>query len=137
MTPTLWLAVLLLAAGAPAPKDTAPPPIIVGEWATESVTVGGRPSEAGADRWRFEADGTWSIFREGKLLDGGPFERDAGGKGALDLTDKRGSTTNLCRYKLDADTLILSVGHGRTDRPKDIKPGPGATVWVLKRVKDK
>jgi hypothetical protein len=46
-------------------------------------------------------------------------------------------TTNLCRYKLDADTLILSLGHGRTDRPTDTEPGPGKTVWVLKRVKDK
>jgi hypothetical protein len=57
--PTLLPTVLLLAAGAPAPKDKARPPTVVGEWATESVTVGGRPWEAGADRWRFEADGTW------------------------------------------------------------------------------
>jgi hypothetical protein len=135
MTPALWL--LILAADAPAPKDKAPPPTVVGEWATESVTVGGRPSEAGADRWRFEADGTWAILSEGKPLDGGPFKRDANGKGTIDLTDKRGATTNLCRYKLDGDSLVLSVGHGRADRPEDTKPGPNTTVWVLKRVKDK
>jgi hypothetical protein len=56
--------------------------------------------------------------------------------GALDLAGgNRGLTANLCRFRLDGDTLTLAVGHNPGGRPDGVEPGPKATVWVMRRVK--
>jgi uncharacterized protein (TIGR03067 family) len=131
---------LALTVGAPALKEKGPAPTLVGEWATESVTVGGRPSEPGAERWVFGADGTWAILSQEKELDRGPLTWDPkASPGTIDLVPGAASKgpMNLCRYRLDGDTLVLSVGHEPGVRPVDVEPGPKATVWVFKRVKDK
>src|SRR6476620_11149427 len=60
MNTTVMLTALAL--GAPARKETPKKePSIVGEWAVESVNVGGNPSEPASNRWSFNADGTFDI----------------------------------------------------------------------------
>jgi len=128
---------LALTVGAPALKEKpVPEPTLVGEWVPESVTVGGNPSEPGSDSWVFRADGTWAISATGKPLDGGQFTWDPkGSPGTVDLASTGGPRpANLCRYRLDGDTLVLSVGHGPGVRPADVQPAPKATVWIFKRV---
>ena len=58
--------------------------------------------------------------------------------GTVDLA-KSGANTpaDLCRYRLDADTLVLSVSHLPDLRPAGIDPGEKVTVWVFKRVRPK
>ena len=128
---------LTLVLGAPNLKD--PPPSLVGEWVAESVTVGGKPSESGSDRWVFAAGGTWAIHNGEKVTGSGGFTWDPKqSPGTIDLAHgSAGPPTNLCRYRLDGDTLMLSVGHDADVRPADVRPGPDVTVWVLKRAKKK
>jgi uncharacterized protein (TIGR03067 family) len=138
MTPTLWLAVLLLAAGAPALKEKAPPPNLVGAWVPESVTVNGNPTAAGTDRWEFRADGTWGMSNEGQPIASGTYTQNP--KAAppnANLVHMANEQTNLCLFRVDGDTLTLSVGHDPAVRPADLQPGTKATVWVFKRVKDR
>jgi len=135
MTPLLLG--LAMAVGAPALKDKpAPEPTLVGEWTAESVSVGGQPSTAGPNYWVFRADRTWAIRAQGADLDSGTYTGDARGSlGTADLVGTRGAPrTNLCRYRIDGDTLILSVGHDPTVRPNNLDPGEKTTVWVFKRV---
>ena len=129
---------LALAVGAPNLKEKpAPVPALVGEWVPECVTVSARPSTPGSNRWEFRADGTFAIYGQGKELEAGPFTREAkGAEGTLDLTKAAGGRpANLCRYRVEADTLVLSVGHDPGVRPPDLQPANKTTVWVFKRVK--
>jgi uncharacterized protein (TIGR03067 family) len=126
-----------LALGAPALKD--PPkkePTIVGEWAVESVSVGGKPASPASDRWVFNADGTYLISC-GQRSYPGTFSHDPkGSPGQLDLTlTDMGQQKNLCRFQIDGDKLVLSVGHDSKIRPAGLEPGEGATVWVMTRIK--
>ena len=134
------LLVLALAPAAPALKEkAAPEPTVIGEWAPESVTVGGRPSEPGVDRWVFRADGTWAIIGRGKELSAGPLTVDPkAGSGTVDLADRAAAgQDNMGRYRVDGDTLTLALGHDWGVRPATVEPGPKVTIWVLKRVKAK
>jgi hypothetical protein len=101
--------------GAPALKDKpGPEPTLIGEWIPESVTVNARPIQPGSDRWVFRADGTWAM--------------------SVDLSSVINSRpADLCRYWVDRDTMVLSVGHVQGERPADLHPARNATVWVFKR----
>ena len=62
--------VLALSIGAPGIKEKTPKtPSIVGDWVAEEVTVGGRvdPLKGQEIRWTFNADGSHSITRDGKM----------------------------------------------------------------------
>jgi uncharacterized protein (TIGR03067 family) len=124
---------LALTIGAPNLKD--PPPSLVGEWVAESVTVGVGPSEPGSDRWVFSAEGTWAIYHREKVNGSGGLTWDPKrSPGTLDLAHGSADLpVNLCRYRLDGDTLVLSVGHDPKIRPADVLPGKETTVWLLKR----
>jgi hypothetical protein len=140
MTPTLLAGVLVLAAGAPGLKDKPrPEPTLVGEWAAASVTVGGRPVPSGSDRWVFRAEGTYALYARGEPADAGDLTGEFGkAEGAVDLASKTvGLPANLCRFRIDGDTLALAVGQNRGGRPAGLDPGPRVTVWVFKRVHDK
>jgi uncharacterized protein (TIGR03067 family) len=136
MTPALLT--LALVAAAPAPKEKArPDPSPVGAWVPESVTVSGRPTEAGTDRWEFRPDGSWAMSNRGQPAAAGTFTQDPKASPAtLDLTDSTNGQTNLCRYQVDGDTLTLSVSHDPANRPANLEPGRKVTVWVFRRVKD-
>ena len=133
--PPLLLA-LAVAVGAPALKDK-PAPSLLGEWVPEGVTVGGRPSTPGADRWVFRADGTYALYAGGAQRTGGDLVGDVGRtEGTLDLYGETpGQAPTLCRFRVDGDTLTLAVGHNPGGRPDDVEPGPKVTVWVMRRVK--
>jgi uncharacterized protein (TIGR03067 family) len=111
---------------------------LIGEWAPEAVTVNGNAVDAAeSGRWVFVTDGTWAIRARGEVIRSGTFTCDP--KRSPDAVDlvygSGGRPPSLCRYKLDGDTLVLSVGHTPGERPADIRPGPDVTVWVLKRAK--
>lgn len=131
---------LALTFGAPALKEKpAPEPTLIGEWIPESVSVNGNPAESGTDRWMFAADGTRAVYTRGTAVDSGTFTFDPkGSPSTVDLSSPAaGRPPNLCRYQLDGDTLVLSVGHDPGVRPADTQPGPNVTVWVFKRAKMK
>jgi hypothetical protein len=136
MNATLMFAALAL--GAPALKD--PPKkeaTIVGEWAVESVNVGATPSSPSSNHWEFNADGTFSIHSDGKTVTRSNFVCDSKVTPCtLDiLPSGAGSTQHLCRFQIDGDKLILSVGHDSNVRPSNLEPAEKTTVWVMKRVK--
>jgi hypothetical protein len=133
------LLTLTLTAGAPAIKEKpAPASELVGEWVTESVTVGLRPDQVGSHLWSFRAAGTWSMSFRGRVTLSGTFRRDGDtGPGTLDLLDAGRNAPDRCRYRVTGDTLVLSVGHDKGPRPNDLEPAAKATVWVFKRVKDR
>lgn len=136
----LLVAALSLSPGAPALKEKpAPEPTLVGEWAPESVTVSGRPVRPGSDRWVFRADGAWSMWARGTEVEAGSFAWDPkGSPGTVDLTGTANTRpADLCRYRVDGDTLVLSVGHVQGERPADLQPARKVTVWVFKRVTPK
>jgi uncharacterized protein (TIGR03067 family) len=140
VTPTLLSGVLLLTTGAPGLKDKPQPEsTLVGEWAAESVNVGGRPSTPGSDRWVFRPDGTMSIMSQGQVI--GSRDYTLGDKAAvraLDLVQNAAQgRADLSLYRIDGDTLTLSVGHQQGGRPADLEPKPMVTVWVFKRIKDR
>jgi uncharacterized protein (TIGR03067 family) len=131
------IAVLALAVGAPNLKD--PPPSLIGEWVAESVTVGGKPWGSESEQWVFAAGGTWAIHNGEKVTGSGGFTWDPKrSPGTIDLAHGSADLpVNLCRYQLNGDTLVLSIGHDAKVRPADVRPGPDVTVWVLKRAKKK
>jgi len=137
MTPVLLT--LALAAAAPAPKEKArPDPSPVGEWVPEGVTVGGKPTQAGTDRWQFRADGTWAMYSDGNPVAAGTYTHDPkAAPPAADLVGAANGPADPCRYRVDGDTLTLAVGHDPAARPADLRPGPKVTVWVFKRAKDR
>ncbi len=136
MNATLALALLI---GAPALKDKSKPaPTIVGSWAVESVNVSGMATQPGSDKWTFNADGTRSIHSAGKEIHSSRFE--IGAKDAANCLDflatGNAQPTHLCRYKIEGDTLTLTVGHDKTIRPENLDPAAKATVWVFERIKE-
>ncbi|HKA07324.1 MAG TPA: lipocalin family protein [Gemmataceae bacterium] len=127
-----------VAVGAPALKDAPKKDSgIVGEWAVQSVNVGGKQGEPSSNRWAFNADGTFSIYSDGKALHSSPFVFDSKvSPCTLDiLTANGGPPDHLCNFRIDGDTLTLSVGHDSKVRPAGVEPGGGATVWVMTRIK--
>lgn len=134
------LVALALTVGAPALKDKpGPEPTLIGEWTPESLTVHGNPSEPGSAQWVFGADGTWARTVRGKVVISGSFTWDSKeSPGTMDLVrGSGGGPADLCRYRLDGDTLTLSFGHDLSVRPADVKPAKNTVVWVLKRAKKK
>lgn len=139
--PTMLLIALTLAA--PALKDkTTPAPSLVGEWAIEEFTVGGKPSgpDLVPNRWAFNTDGTRAINDNGgkKLVDGN-YTADPK-TGALDLdSGQQAGAPYLCLYKLEGDTLTLNVGWQKAPRPAAFASPMGSqcTLYVMKRVKPK
>jgi uncharacterized protein (TIGR03067 family) len=135
MSPLLFAVSLVI--GAPALKEIpGPEPTLIGEWIPESVTVNGRPVRPGSDQWVFRADRTWDMWARGVPVGGGSFAWDPkGSPGTVDLTSTVNSgPADLCRFRVDGDTLTLSVGHDSTVRPAGLEPGKKATVWVFKRL---
>jgi uncharacterized protein (TIGR03067 family) len=136
---TSALLALSLVIAAPAPKERAKAdPSLVGVWVPESVTVSGKPTAAGTDRWEFRADGTWAMSNKGQPVATGTYTQDPkAAPPTADLVHTANEQMSLCRYRVDGETLTLSVGHDLAARPADLLPGPKVTVWVFKRAKDK
>jgi len=135
MNTTLMLTVFVV--GAPALKDAPKKESsIVGEWAVQSISVGGTAGQPHADRWEFKADGTFAIYSSGKTLESSRYVSDA--KVTLPTLDilpaAAGSTEHLCNFRIDGDTLTLSVGHDKV-RPGRLEPGERTTVWLMTRIK--
>jgi hypothetical protein len=132
---------LAFAVGAPTLKEKENPPSLVGEWVIEEHTVGGKVGGPGPpNRWVFRADGTRAIVgADGKEIVGGHYTTDAKG-GTLDLVSTGpASDPYLCRYKLDGDKLILSVGWQKAGRPPGLESPPDSqcTLYEMKRAKPK
>ena len=147
---TILLATLILAAGAPAPKDRpkkdAPAP--VGEWEAQSVVIAGKPRALGPNpvRYTFTADGKWYQHR-GELDPATATERAyffdrKADPPAIDLNHEPAEQeVRLSRgiYTVEGDTLTICLGRGRTGRPTAFESSPDAptTLYVFKRVPPK
>jgi uncharacterized protein (TIGR03067 family) len=134
------LVALALTFGAPALKDKpGPEPTLIGEWIPESVTVNGNSADFSRDQWVFRADGTYAVYAPRKETELGAFTWDPkGSPGTVDLAvTSAPRPVILCRYQLDGDTLVLSIGHDPDVRPADVQPAKRTTVLVFKRVKKK
>lgn len=134
---------LALAVGAPALKD--PPKKedpLVGRWSCTALTIAGKadPQWQGLE-YEFTPAGGWVIYRDGKDIGGIVRTYTADPKtapGAIDLCERADGVAQPSLYKVDGDTLNLSI---RTEsggtRPADFNPGQGLMTFVFKRVKDK
>ena len=140
----LALLALCLPLAAPAPKEAPKKDSsLLGEWAVESVIVGGRDTQApaGALRMTFQADGTLTV-RDGKA-DPRPVGYTADPKKSpahLDITPPAdsGRPTTPGIYKIDGDRLTICLDQlPGAERPREFA-APADTqlsLFVFKRVK--
>ena len=141
----LTLVTLAATLAAPAPKDPPKkePPSLLGEWAIESVVVGGKDSQApaGALRFTFQADGTLAV-RDGKD-DPRPvgYKADPAKSPAhLDIVPPAasGRPATPAIYQIDGDTLTICLDQQPGgERPREFASPAGTqlSLFVFKRVK--
>jgi uncharacterized protein (TIGR03067 family) len=133
------LALVIMAPALKAPKNEPPP--IVGLWVLTEYTQNGAPIsiEEGTST-EFCADGK-RIWTDGREV-ATDYERGyklipKATPPALDLTRADGAQQPLdvfpCIYKIDGDTLVLTIGDMGTERPT--KHGEGWRVMKYKRAK--
>ena len=138
---TTVLLELALALGAPTLKDPEQPTTLYGEWVIEKCTAGGVEQDAKAMsviHWVFRKDGQRTLIGpDRKEMAGGRYTADPKA-GTLNL-GSGGVNDDLCRYKVDGDTLTLNVGWSKAPRPADLDSPPDSrcTLYVMKRVKPK
>ena len=130
----LGLAVIVSAPGTKdAPKKEAS---IVGEWKAEKLVIGGQdvsPPEGGVTV-TFTADGKVQLVEKGREKeDPGTYKVDAKKNPAeIELTPPK-EGKHLGIYKIDGDTLVVTISDAGTDRPT--KHGEGWRVMKYKRAK--
>ena len=131
--------VLTLAIGAPLVKDkAAPKPTLIGEWRVETVDVGGNGGNRQDTTWTFSAEGKFTIGTNGAGGQSMTYKVDlTGSPMTVDLNNGGIGHSNLSIFRIEGDTLTLGVGHNQGVRPTNLSPGPGVTVWVMKRVKSR
>lgn len=132
-----------LTVGAPALKEPPPKaPPLVGRWVCTSLTIDGKadPQWQGLE-YEFTADSVWVIYRNGKDIGGitRTYTADPkAGAGAVDVCERADGVGQPSRYKVDRDTLDLSI---RTQaggaRPADFEPGAGLMTFTFRRAKTK
>jgi len=131
---------LALAVGAPNLKDRpADTPPLVGRWDCTALTINGKADQ----QWRgleyeFTADGTWVIYRDGKDIGGivRSYKLDAkAGAGAVDVCERADGQGQLALYKVDGDTLSLSIRTETGRRPTNFDPAAGVMTFTFRRVK--
>jgi uncharacterized protein (TIGR03067 family) len=132
MNPSLFVG-LVLAVGAPGPKDSkADPPKVEGDWVQESYVLGGTDSD--------REKGRVFRFTDGKLVMVGRSE-DIGYKldpkpnpPHIDLIPigKENGDPILGIYKLDGDTLMICFPKGgRAERPTKFESPAGTRIVLL------
>jgi uncharacterized protein (TIGR03067 family) len=144
-TTILFVLFAAYAAGAPAPKDPAPPKPspLVGEWELVSQTVGDRsgPWTLDVSVFIFTADGKFGHRSDGRLRPWQPYRADEkADPPTLDIgvADDPKVPVREWLFKIDGDKLTISMGPG-SSRPKNLESPKGAENLVLtfKRVKAK
>jgi uncharacterized protein (TIGR03067 family) len=130
------LLIIVLALGAPAPKDKpANDKSVIGDWVAEEVIVNGKPLVSlETTRWRFAADGTRGLYRDGAWEQAGSYI--IGQDSSMDLNSLNADELCPCLYKVSGDTLILCVTSSMTGRPKDFD-SVDCTKYVFRRVTKK
>ena len=132
---------LALVVGAPGLKETEQPTSLFGEWVIEKCTAGGveqPPEGMSLVHWVFRKDGQRTLIGpDRKEMAGGRYTADPKA-GTLNL-GSGGVNDDLCRYKVNGDTLMLNVGWPKAPRPTTFESSPGSrcTLLVMKRVKPK
>jgi uncharacterized protein (TIGR03067 family) len=140
-----WVIASSLALGAPAAKDAPKKelPTIVGHWASEKVTVGGKDQDVPPNSIKFEfADDGTVVVRMGTDKPQSPTYKvtPKAVPPEIDLTPAAGvkRPPSLGIYKLDGDTLTICFDQEPgAARPKSFESREGSAVLVLtlKRVK--
>jgi uncharacterized protein (TIGR03067 family) len=142
----MFTAVLLAApllAAAPALKEPAKAPGLVGEWVVERHETGGEGLPfPGVVRFVFTADGKWAWYAEGcpKVPDRAYTVDLAAKPQAIDLGSEPGAPgPGTCPgvFRVEGDTLTLCHSVGRHPRPKGFTVSADDPVsrYVMKRVK--
>lgn len=132
----IWLGLVLLP-GAPALKDRSPPQDLTGEWVFETGERQEQVPEV-PYRYRFNKDGTWTVFR-GVKEEIGPrgFKADPSVvPPAVDFnTPPADRDSPLVRgiYRIDGDRLTICCARPGAARPTAF--GGGEYVQHLRRVK--
>jgi uncharacterized protein (TIGR03067 family) len=138
--------VLALTVAAPALKDRPNKAAdLTGEWVVESSVANGRPRPGGKElqRYVFAADGTWTVYRGERKLNGDRAYRVdvAADPPAITLKyepAEQDGREALGIYKVDGDTLTLCytrTGSGRRPTAFESAPGSGVNLIILKRAK--
>jgi uncharacterized protein (TIGR03067 family) len=117
---------LALAVAAPALKDRPDRATdLAGEWVVESSVYNGRPRPGGKEpqRYVFAADGTWTVYRGERKLNGNRAYRNDAAADPPAITLKyeaelQDGVEALGIYQVDGDTLTLCYGRpGLEARP--------------------
>jgi uncharacterized protein (TIGR03067 family) len=138
---------LALTIGAPNLKE--PPPMgppLVGRWECTALTISGKADlEWKGQEWEFTAEGGWVVYRDGKDIGGisrtnkaRTYKADPkAGIGDIDLCERTDGVAQPALFKVDRDTLDLSIRFTDGTRPADFEPGDGLMTYTFRRVKAK
>ena len=142
----MLLTVLALAVtlAAPAKDGKKDQPSLVGEWAAETATVGGKPENPPpGTTWTFTADGKSVLNVGGGKAEGGldaKYTTDAKKDPAqVDISEGPKGMPMKGIYKVDGDTLTLCLVQEGQERPTAFESPAGsmAILITLKRAKKK
>jgi uncharacterized protein (TIGR03067 family) len=129
-----------LGIGAPGLKDPPPKtPPLVGRWLATALTIDGKadPQWNGLE-YEFTSDGVWIIYRDGKDLGGvvRSYKADAKARpAAIDVCEQKDGTAQSAIFRIEGDTLFLSIRTGRGERPTNFEPAEGVMTFQFTRVK--
>ena len=132
---------LALSLGAPALKDKAPKdPPLVGRWAVSALAINGQDGLKGNEdlEYEFTRDGTWVIYRRGRVMDANKRTYTTDAKAdppAVDLTERAGGADPAI-YRVEGDTLTLAIGRQGGRRPTTFEDQQATSMKLtMKRVK--
>jgi uncharacterized protein (TIGR03067 family) len=137
-TPALMLTLVL---GAPAPREPASGSPVVGTWAIETFSVGGAVQVLpDLCEWTFTGDGSWQVRINGKENVGvRTYVVNTKAKPeAIDFFSTVGAEPSAGIFRIDGDTLTVSLSPALGPRPTNFEPPNGSKqyMYTLRRVKE-
>jgi uncharacterized protein (TIGR03067 family) len=132
-----WFVAGSLVVGAPTLKDKSGDVDLYGEWYSSEVDL---KTGAPLYRFRFNKDGTWQVFRDGKEFKGGFRIDPTASPAEIDLNSPPDPRVPLVLgiYQFEGDRLAISEAEPGKPRPTKFRgPDTGGSLRYMYRAKAK